>query len=210
MRFAAGRGWRASRCSDRVKLTRRSSIAQVASVVGQALRKAGIEAVLTGGACAAIYSDGAYISHDLDFIVRRGGTRASLDAALSSVGFERDHDRYVSRATPFFVEFPRGPLSIGDDMNIKPVHLKIGRTTIPALSPTDSCRDRLAAFYHWSDRQSLKSAVDIAVRQRVNMTAIRKWSEREGAADRFEEFRAHVVAHRRTSTSEDSGSRTRD
>ena len=179
-----------------MKLRKNSSIKSVAAVVGHALDHAGIEAVLTGGACAAIYSDGAYVSHDLDFIVRAGGTRATLDAALASAGFARDHDRYVHPATPLFVEFPRGPLSIGDDTNIRPARLTIGRTTIAALSPTDSCRDRLAAFYHWSDRQSLKSAVEIALRHRVNMATIRTWSAREGAAEKFEEFRAQVATRR--------------
>ena len=151
-----------------MKFTRRTSIRDVAAAVGRALREAGFDAVLTGGACATIYSHGAYVSHDLDFIIRAGGGRAALDAALAGLGFKRAHDRYVHPDTPFFVEFPRGPLSIGNDTNIRPVDLKIGRISIPALSATDSCRDRLAAFYHWSDRQSLRSAVDIAVRSAVS------------------------------------------
>jgi hypothetical protein len=179
-----------------VPITRRSTIADVAAVVATALRDAGFDAILTGGACAAIYSAGAYVSHDLDFIIRSGGGRAALDEALTVVGFKRRHDRYVHPKTRFFVEFPRGPLSIGDDTDIRPARLKVGRLTITALSPTDSCRDRLAAFYHWSDRQSLRSAVEIALRARVNMAAIRRWSEREGAPDKFEEFREEV-SHRR-------------
>ena len=153
--------------------------------------------MLTGGACATIYSDGAYLSHDLDFIIRAGGNRAALDKTMAAAGFSRSHDRYVHPATAFFVEFPRGPLSIGEDADITPSRLKIGRTTIPALSATDSCRDRLAAFYHWSDRHSLRSAVEIAIRRRVNMTTIRRWSEREGHQDRFHEFREAVARRRR-------------
>ena len=132
-----------------------------------------------------------------DFIVRAGGGRAALESAMGGLGFKRAHDRYVHPATPFFVEFPRGPLSIGNDTNIRPVDLKIGRTTIPALSATDSCRDRLAAFYHWSDRQSLRSAVDIALRAKVNMSAIWNWSEREGSSEKFAEFQAELARRRR-------------
>ena len=152
-------------------------------MVAAALRSAGIDAVLTGGACAAIYSAGAVVSHDLDFIVREGGTRASVDAALATLGFRRVADRYVHPATAFFVEFPRGPLSIGDDTNIRPVPLRVADMTIAALSATDSCRDRLAAFYHWSDRQSLQAAI---AKHRV---AIRRWSRHEGAMEKFVEFR---------------------
>ena len=178
-------------------LTRRSTLVDVAATVAAALREAGFTAVLTGGACATIYSDGAYQSHDLDFIIRGGGNRAALDAAMARAGFARSHDRYVHPATEFFVEFPRGPLSIGDDVNIKPADLKVGRGRTLALSPTDACRDRLAAFYHWSDRQSLQSAVEIALRHRVNMAAIRRWSEREGHPERFEEFRVAVTQRRK-------------
>jgi len=176
----------------RLVVTRRSSLADVAVVVAAVLRDAGFTAVLTGGACATIYSAGAYQSHDLDFIVRAGGGRRALDTAMADAGFRRDTDRYVHPDTAFFVEFPRGPLSIGDDMEIVPVDVQIGANRILALSPTDACRDRLAAFFHWSDRQSLASAVAIARRHRVRMAAIKRWSEREGHADKFREFREAV------------------
>jgi hypothetical protein len=180
-----------------VPITKTSTTGDVAAAVATALREAGFGAVLTGGACASIYSAGAYVSHDLDFIIQSGGGRSTLDRALAGLGFIRKHDRYVHPATAFFVEFPRGPLSIGDDTDIRPVTLRIGRARVTALSATDSCRDRLAAFYHWSDRQSLRSAVEIAVRHRVNMQAIRRWSAHEGALERFEEFREGAVALRR-------------
>ena len=178
-------------------LTRRSTLADVAAVVGRALRAAAVPAVLTGGACATIYSAGAYQSADLDFILS-GGTRKALDEAMGTVGFSRDGDRYVHPDARFFVEFPRGPLAIGDDFNIKPVALRLRRGTISALSATDACRDRLAAFYHWSDRSSLDVATEIAVRHRVGMLTIRRWSEREGFEDKFEEFRRTVGTRRRS------------
>jgi len=59
---------------------------------------------------------------------------------------------------------------------------------VKALSATDSYRDRLAAFDHWRDRQSLATAVQIARRRKVNLTAVRAWSSREGAAADFSEF----------------------
>jgi hypothetical protein len=176
-------------------LTARSTLADVAAVVARALEEAGIPAVLTGGACATLYSKGAYQSSDLDFILR-GGTRRTIDDAMKTIGFTREADRYVHRATPFFVEFPRGPLAIGDDFNIRPVSLKVGRRSVQALSATDSCRDRLAAFYHWSDRQSLEAAVEIARRHRVSLDVIRRWSEREGHREKFEEFESEIDRRR--------------
>lgn len=171
-----------------MSLTATSSLRDVVTVVSRALRHAGIRAVLTGGACASLHSDGAYLSHDLDYILESRATQRQLDTAMRSIDFRRVGDRYVHPATVFFVEFPRGPLAIGDDDLVTPVEVRAGTATILTLSPTDACRDRLAAFYHWRDRQSLDAAIKIARRRPVNVAAIRRWSEHEGFADAFREF----------------------
>ena len=64
-------------------------------------------------------------------------------------------------------------------------------------SPTDSCRDRLAAFYHWDDRQSLEVAIQIARRQRVNQALIRRWSDEEGFAEMYQEFLTYMRRKKR-------------
>jgi hypothetical protein len=65
------------------------------------------------------------------------------------------------------------------------------------LSATDSCRDRLAAFYHWGDRQSLTVAAWIAARNRVNLPTLRRWSAAEGMVERFRDFLAEIKHVRR-------------
>ena len=159
------------------------------------MARAGIKAVLTGGACAALYSRGAYQSSDLDFVLQSAISRGTLDRVMQTIGFHRRGAHYEHAAAPFFVEFPAGPLGIGSDLRIKPVVYRIGRGSVIALSPTDSCRDRLAAFYHWNDRQSLAAAVAIAKRRKVDIPALHRWSEREGALPAFKEFRA-ALRHR--------------
>lgn len=174
-----------------------STLGEVARAVAGALEKAGIRAVLTGGGIAAIHTRGDYKSEDLDFILQSETTRAELEAALETVGFERVRDHYENPKTRFFVEFPRGPLSIGRDVRIQPVEVRVGRGRVLALSPTDSCRDRLAAFYFWNDGQSLEVAVRIARRAGVDLAAIRRWSESEGMGKRFREFERRVKMRRR-------------
>ncbi len=171
-----------------MKITARSTLKQVAAGVARALHDAGIRAVLTGGACATIYSHGAYQSEDLDLILQSSTTQKELDAAMAAIGFVRKRDTYHHAEARFFVEFPVGPLSIGSDLSVKPAEFQIAGVRVTLLSPTDSCRDRLAAFYHWKDRQSLKAAVAIAARNPVDVERIRSWSVREGAAQEFEQF----------------------
>ena len=174
----------------------RSTLASVAVQVGDALRRHGVRAVLTGGACACLHSAGHYVSADMDFIVTGHATQPVLDEAMASLGFVRRGDRYTHARTRFYVEFPRGPLAIGADYQIQPVEYRLGGARAFVLSPTDACRDRLAAFYHWNDRQSLAVAIAIAHRNRVNLAAIRRWSVAEGAAGRFTEFAREVTAAR--------------
>ncbi len=175
-----------------MRLSAQSALADVAVVVGDALRRAGIRAVLTGGACANLYSGGTYQSLDADFVLSGRCTTEDLEVALATVGFKRERDRYVHPRVPFFVEFPRGPLGIGEDLRIRPVWRSRRSAKTLALSATDACRDRLAAFYHWNDRQSLAAAVAIAVRNRVAFGKIRGWSRNEGHAEGYLLFLAEL------------------
>jgi hypothetical protein len=171
-----------------INLTARSSLAAVAACVAQALARSKIRAVLTGGACATLYSRGEYQSSDLDFILQSPVTRRELDGVMETIGFRRTGNHYEHPRTVFFVEFPAGPVGIGADIDVRPVVYRIGGIGVRALSATDSCRDRLAAFYHWKDRQSLSTAVKIARHRKVDLKAIRAWSTREGASEKFSEF----------------------
>lgn len=145
-------------------------------------------AVLTGGACVSVYTDGSYVSKDADFVIQGRTQQSTLDEALAELGFVREGDRYVHSHVEFYIEFPPGPLAIGADLAIRPVEVTIANEVVLALSPTDACRDRLAAFYHWRDRQSLSLAVRVARHQRVDIGAIREWSRAEASLDGFDEF----------------------
>jgi hypothetical protein len=101
-----------------VTLTGDSTLPQVALAVGAQLTRRGIRAVLTGGACVSIYT-GTYVSKDVDFVLEGRIRQQALDEALRELGFERRGDRYVHPDVRFFIEFPPGPLSIGEDLAIR-------------------------------------------------------------------------------------------
>jgi hypothetical protein len=182
-----------------LRLTGKSGIARVAAEVANVLEKAGIRAVLTGGACASIHTSGRFQSSDLDFILQEGVSRARLDAAMATAGFRRQKDRYVHPLARFYVEFPRGPLAVGRDYAIRPIERRVGKLVIRSLSPTDSCRDRLAAFLYWRDRQSLRTAVTIALRNAVDLDIVGAWCTREGFPEDFQTFLHTLEQTRRRS-----------
>jgi hypothetical protein len=169
-------------------LTKTSSIGAVAAAVSGVLAEAGIRAVLTGGGCASLYSGGLYQSADLDFILQPATRQEQLDEAMAQAGFFRRHAQYFHDRSPYYVEFPRGPLSVGDDDRIEPVELKIRSIRVLALSATDACRDRLEAYLHWRDQQSLKTAVWIALKNVVDLAKIKSWCKEEGSPEAFAEF----------------------
>jgi len=175
-----------------VRLTEKSTLSTVALTVGDALRGSGIHGVLTGGACVSLYTRGPYHSTGVDFVLSGVVHRDELDEALATVGFQRSGDRYDHPTTLLYVEFPPGPLAIGGDLEIKPVEIRRARLRTLALSATDCCRDRLAAYYHWNDRQSLRAAVLVALVNRMQIRRIEEWSRGEGAGSRFEEFREEL------------------
>ncbi len=71
-----------------MKLSRASSLPEVAVVVGEHLARRDIRAVLTGGACVAFYT-ATYTSKDADFVLQGHVTQRSLDDAMRELGFER-------------------------------------------------------------------------------------------------------------------------
>jgi hypothetical protein len=179
-------------------MTRRGlpRITGVAAAVARALERRGIRAVLTGSACAALLTDSPSHSRDVDFTLEGEVRRADLDEAMAAAGFALEGDRYVSAASPFSVEFPSGPLRIGRDLQIRPKPIRVGRTLVRALSPTDSCRDRLAAYFHRQDRQGLDTAVLIARKHRVDLRRIRDWSAGERSLKGYGLFRRELARRR--------------
>jgi len=69
---------------------------------------------------------------------------------------------------------------------IATVRTKYG--SLKLLSPTDCIKDRLAAYYHWDDPQSLEQALMVAKRCRIDLREIERWSKVEGKEEKFTEF----------------------
>ena len=53
------------------------------------------------------------------------------------------------------------------------------------LSPTECVKDRLAAYYHWEDRQCLEQAAMVAAENQIDLDEIERWSASEGMSAEF-------------------------
>ena len=164
------------------------SLGELGAYVSTHLKSNGIQVTLTGGACVSIYSENKYQSLDLDFIEDLPVTRRKLRKVLAEIGFT-EKDRYFNHPdTQFFLEFPSGPLAVGRVAirEVKIIEYSTGQLRL--ISPTDCVKDRLAAYFHWNDRQSLEQAILVTRDQAVDLVEIRNWSEGEGELEKFESF----------------------
>ncbi len=178
-----------------MKSIKEMSMEELAGYVCSQLEKEGIKTVLSGGSCVEIYSQGKYTSDDIDLIDRFNGGHTKIKNVMIDLGF-KEHNRYfVHKETPYFIEFPRGPLGVGD-APVKNIASRENDTGIlRLLTPTDCIKDRLAAYYHWDDPQSLEQAVWVAEQNEFDMVSVERWSKGEGELKKFEVFKDRVKNH---------------
>lgn len=162
-------------------------IKELAAIIAGKLNEKGIDAILVGGACVSIYTKNKYLSSDLDFV--SGSSIKEIAPALADLGFERKSSRHFEKKDcPFFIEFVSPPAAIGSEPIKGKTILKTSRGTIILLTPTDSVKDRLAAYYHWNDPQALEQSLMLAKAQKINLQEVKRWSEKEGHKDKYDFF----------------------
>jgi hypothetical protein len=165
------------------------SLGELAAFVCSHLEGRGIRVVLSGGGCVSIYASDRYVSMDLDFIEHLPATRRQLKQVLAEIAFVEENRYFRHPETEFFLEFPAGPLAVGSEPVKAIEELRLGTGTLKLLSPTDCVKDRLAAFYHWNDRQCLQQAVWVARARKIDWAEIERWSRKEGKEEKFRVFR---------------------
>ena len=94
--------------------------------------------------------------------------------------------------TQFFVEFPTGPLMVGDERVERVSIRNTPGGELRLLCPTDCVKDRLAAYFHWNDRQALEQAVLVAKAQPIDLDNVSRWSDSEGNAPKFQVFKQRL------------------
>ena len=175
-----------------MKSVKEMSMEELAAYVCSALEKEGIETVLSGGSCVQIYSQGKYTSDDIDLIDRFNGGHTKIKQVMINLGFKEYNRYFIHKDTQLFIEFPRGPLGVGD-APVNEIALKEEDTGIlKLLTPTDCIKDRLAAYYHWDDLQSLEQAVWVAEQNECDLSSIEAWSMDEKMMEKYKIFKRRV------------------
>jgi len=166
--------------------------AELGAYVQSHLGAKGIDVVLSGGAVVAIYTSGKYISPDLDLVNRYSAKRSAIKSAMEELGFQETGRHFEHPCSEFFVEFPPGPLSLGEENIIRIDELEMETGILRLISPNDCVKDRLAWYYHDGDKQCLSQAILVSNEHQIDIGEIRKWSDGEGKLEEFEKIKAQL------------------
>lgn len=159
----------------------------LAGLIGQTLTDHSIDAVLTGGSCVAIHSNEQWVSDDLDFIDISYADKNKIVAALATIGFSNEgagHRYYVHPDCEYPIEFPTGPLAIGNEAPIPEdgiAEIETAQGTFKILSTTNCVKDRLINYILYNDRQCLEQARYVAQNKPVDMNNITSWLRQENS-----------------------------
>lgn len=159
---------------------------ELAGFVSAECRKNGINVVLSGGSCVSIYSEEKYVSMDLDFVNVAFTKRNLIRNVMESLGFHEENRYFRHPDTDLLVEFPPGPLGVGEEPIKKIDELQTGTGVLRIISPTDCVKDRLVWYYHERDTECLRQAILVASHRAIDLKEIERWSKAEGSSREFE------------------------
>ena len=163
-----------------------TSIVELAAIVAEHLQKHDINVVLVGGLAVEIYTENLYLTKDIDMVNTNYKKPATLHNVMSELGFRKQGRVYVNDTTDITVEFPSGPLAVGNKLITSTTFAKTSKGNIPILHVDDVVKDRLAAFIHWRDRQSLVQAVGIMLKHNLKPKDFKSFFTAENDASHYE------------------------
>ena len=166
------------------------SIEELAVLISDRINNSGVKVTLSGGACAQIYSNSEYVTADLDFVENYSwhDNQEKIEKIMLELGFEKKGRIFINSSVQYSVEFPPGPLEIGEESPITPVKMVINNKKLLLLSPTDSVKDRLTGYFYGNDLQCLEQALMICKMNTVDRKNIQKWLKKESPIERVNEF----------------------
>lgn len=163
-----------------------TSITELAALVAEHLSHKGIDVVVVGGLAVEIYTENLYLTKDIDMVDRSDQPPKAMRAAMAELGFEKRGRVYSHPTTDIVVEFPAGPLSVGNEIITEITCIEGPSGKIPIILAKDLVKDRLAAFFHWKDNQSLIQALTIMNCHTIAPDDIQDFIKGEGESRQFQ------------------------
>jgi len=164
------------------------STIEIASYICQQLLNINIKTTLSGGFCVEIYSFGEYTSMDIDLIDQSIFKHNEIKKKMKEMGFSEEGKHFRHPDTKYTVEFPASPLAIGFELVKEIAEIETEYGVLRLITPTDSVKDRLIAYYAWNDDRSLEQALLVAINNNIDLDNIKSWSEKEQEMKKYNHF----------------------
>ena len=158
------------------------SLVEVASIVARQLSKHGLDPVVVGGSAITAHVPEVYTSSDIDFAIPSGIDARKISMALGEIAFVREGRSYRHSACAYTLDFVADTPFIDQRPVQEFAEIRTAFGAFRVYYLEDAIADRVAAFVHWSDSESL----DVAER---SLRAGRKCVSRDrllGALDALE------------------------
>lgn len=147
--------------------------AELAAIVSEALADLDDAPVLVGGSVVSLYTDGRWVSDDLDFVTWR--SERELKPVMEQLGFRKDGAAWEHAHTELLVQFVNPPVMVGSKHVRRPATMRARGRAFLLLSPLDCVLDRFAWYLDRGDAQTLEQAADVAVARRVPLADVAAW-----------------------------------
>jgi len=165
---------------------------ELAAFVAAECRRRRIDVVLSGGACVSIYSSEKYVSMDLDFVNAGFAKRSVITECMEALGFSEQNRYFWHPDTEWLIEFPPGPLGVGDEPVKQINEISTDTGIVRIISATDCVKDRLAWYFHDNDTECLEQAVLVASANDIDIEEVARWATVEGKQQVFASIRQRL------------------
>ena len=166
-----------------------ATMLELAAIVANHLARRDIRVVLVGGFAVEVYTENLYLTKDIDMVNSSYNPPADIQKAMAEIGFHKQGRVYINETTDVCVEFPSAPLAVGDQLIEETTTIKTDHGELPILFAADVAKDRLAAFFHWNDRQSLVQALTIMSIHSIEPSGLEAFCDKEGESGQSEFLR---------------------
>ena len=146
------------------------SLAEVAAAVATHLKTRDIEVVVVGGSAITAHVPDVYTSMDIDLAVTSGINRRKIGRALNELGFTPRGRVFAHPDTKYELDIVADRPYIDQHPIFEFAEIETPAGGVRVLHLEDAIADRIAAFVHWSDSESLDVAERAAAAARDRLT----------------------------------------
>jgi hypothetical protein len=160
-----------------LKLRKNATLAEVAARASEQLDRSGIPVAVVGGSAITLYAPEVYASKDIDFAAIRGTNRRAFAAAVAPIGFTARGRDFVHKDTEYTLDLVADTPYVDQRPITRFAMIETPFGAVRVYKFEDAIADRIAAFLHWGDSQSLEVAESAVEARRKDV----RWSSLEKA-----------------------------